>query len=601
MQVRELITRLGFEADTKAARKYEGAIKNVAKVARRAAVALGAVSGATTALVVQFSNASSETLAWSNRLGVASNRLQSLGFAAQQYQITNEALTDGLKELSLRTDEFTSTAAGPAQEAFERLGLTVEELNAVSGNTGELFDLVRGRVADIQDVAARQRIADELFGGQAGEQFSEFLQISGDELERLENLAGTVGAVVPREVLQRAREFSRETNTLQATVGGFGKILAAELLPAYSEFVERTQEFLQANADLIQQNIRRFVDGLVFSLRILISIVGDVVSIVNGAAQAIGGWERAISLLVSAFVTLAGLRLVKFIGSIARVLFSARTGAVLLAGAMAALAKTPLIAAFIALVFIAEDLLFWLNGQDSAIGRLIGSYDDFIKKVSEVADKFGPEIEVMKRQMRGLGNVIAGALTFDGERLLQGLFDLVDPMFQAGEELGRMLLNGLIDGVGGFFADLFLGKKTGSGMRQSDEQRFSGLLDPNAENEEFDEAVRRATPGPVPEQATERVDLERDRDIRDAARSVLEATQMINALNAGDQSDIANQQSVTTSSNRSVNVSADVSLQVPQGTSEQQQAALEQQTRELFDQEMDRIIYNSLWDFQVQE
>lgn len=601
MQVRELITRLGFEADTKAARKYEGAIKNVAKVARRAAVALGAVSGATTALVVQFSNASSETLAWSNRLGVASNRLQSLGFAAQQYQITNEALTDGLKELSLRTDEFTSTAAGPAQEAFERLGLTVEELNAVSGNTGELFDLVRGRVADIQDVAARQRIADELFGGQAGEQFSEFLQISGDELERLENLAGTVGAVVPREVLQRAREFSRETNTLQATVGGFGKILAAELLPAYSEFVKRTQEFLQANAELIQQNIRRFVDGLVFSLRILISIVGDVVSIVNGAAQAIGGWERAISLLVSAFVTLAGLRLVKFIGSIARVLFSARTGAVLLAGAMAALAKTPLIAAFIALVFIAEDLLFWLNGQDSAIGRLIGSYDDFIKKVSEVADKFGPEIEVMKRQMRGLGNVIAGALTFDGERLLQGLFDLVDPMFQAGEELGRMLLNGLFDGLGGFFADLFLGKKTGSGMRQPEEERFSGLLDPSAENEEFDEAVRRATPGPVPEQATERVDLERDRDIRDAARSVLEATQMINALNAGDQSDIANQQSVTTSSNRSVNVSADVSLQVPQGTSEQQQAALEQQTRELFDQEMDRIIYNSLWDFQVQE
>lgn len=566
MQVRELITRLGFEADTKAARKYEGAIKSVAKVARRAAVALGAVSGATTALVVQFSNASSETLAWSNRLGVASNRLQSLGFAAQQYQITNEALTDGLKELSLRTDEFTSTAAGPAQEAFERLGLTVEELNAVSGNTGELFDLVRGRVADIQDVAARQRIADELFGGQAGEQFSEFLQISADELERLENLAGTVGAVVPREVLQRAREFSRETNTLQATVGGFGKILAAELLPAYSEFVQRTQEFLQANADLIQQNIRRFVDGLVFSLRILISIVGDVVSIVNGAAQAIGGWERAISLLVAAFVTLAGLRLVKFIGSIASVLFRARTGAVLLAGAMAALAKTPLIAAFVALVFIAEDLLFWLNGQDSAISRLIGSYDDFIKKVSEVADKFGPEIEVMKRQMRGLGNVIAGALTFDGERLLQGLFDLMEPIYESGVELGRMLRDGLIDGLGGFLADLFLGKKTGSGMRQPDEQRFSGLQPISEDQMEsmrfFEQLANQAgpnalvnPPGPVPPGATD----------------------------------------------RNVNVRADVSLQVPQGTSEQQQAALEQQTRELFDQEMDRIIYNSLWDFQVQE
>lgn len=564
MQVRSLVTRLGFDADTQAARNYEGAIKSVAKVARRAAVAVGSISAATTALVVKFSNASSETLAWSNRLGIASSRLQSLGFAAQQYQITNEALTDGLKELSLRTDEFTSTAAGPAQEAFERLGLTVEELNAVSGNTGQLFDLVRGRVADIQDVAARQRIADELFGGQAGEQFAEFLQLSGDELRQLERLANTVGAVVPEEVLERARQFSRESLILRETISGFGNILAAELLPAYREFVMNTQQYLQANADLIKQNVRRFVEGLIFSLRMLLSILGDVASGVGRVVELIGGWERAISLLTAALVTFAGLKAVRLIGKVAGALWRARKAGLLLAGVMTALSKTALIAAFIALVILAEDIIYWLNDQDSVIGRLIGSYDDFKDKVAEVADKFGPDIETMKRQAKGLGDVIAGALTWDGERFISGLQDFMEPVYESGLELGRRLREGFTKGVGGFLSDFFLGEETASGMRQPGEQRYEGLQDiPNEEamrlfNQLADQAGPNALvnpPGPVPRGVTD----------------------------------------------RNVNVRADVSLQVPQGTSEEQRAALEQQTKELFDREMDRVIMNSLWDFQVQE
>jgi len=576
MQVRELVTRLGFDADTRAARNYEGAIKSVAKVARRAAVAVGSISAATTALVVQFSNASSETLAWSNRLGIASSRLQSLGFAAQQYQITNEALTDGLKELSLRTDEFTSTAAGPAQEAFERLGLTVEELNAVSGNTGQLFDLVRGRVADIQDVAARQRIADELFGGQAGEQFSEFLQISGDELQRLERLAGTVGAVVPRDVLERAREFSRQSNTLRATVLGFGKILAAELLPAYREFVERTQEYLTANADLIRQNIRQFVEGLVFSLRILVSVLGDIASGISSAVDFIGGWRRAISLLTAALVTFIGLNVAKVVAGIATALFRARTATVALTGAMALLAKTPLIAALIALVFLAEDVLFWLNGQDSVIGRLVGSYDDLKQSASDafdtvarkskpLTDQLAEDFGRLKRVSDELSFAIANAFTLDVPGIISNLNNVGNIMLDWVAQIGRDLLFTFTAQIPGWMRDLFgwgadnvpddargdpRQRGMDAGREALDNVRFlQQLADQSGPNALVN------PPGPVPRGVTD----------------------------------------------RNVNVRADVSLQVPQGTSEQQRAALEQQTKELFDREMDRVIMNSLWDFQVQE
>ncbi|MCB5411026.1 hypothetical protein H0485_13585 [Pseudogemmobacter sp. CC-YST710] len=39
-----------------------------------------------------------------------------------------DALTDGLKELNLRADEFVVTGGGSAAEAFERLGYSASEL-----------------------------------------------------------------------------------------------------------------------------------------------------------------------------------------------------------------------------------------------------------------------------------------------------------------------------------------------------------------------------------------------------------------------------------------------------------------------------------------
>jgi len=448
-------------------------------------VAVGSISAATTALVVQFSNASSETLAWSNRLGIASSRLQSLGFAAQQYQITNEALTDGLKELSLRTDEFTS-------------------------------------------------------------------------------------------VLERARQFSRESLILRETISGFGNILAAELLPAYREFVQNTQQYLQANADLIKQNIRRFVEGLIFSLRMLLSILGDVASGVGRVVELIGGWERAISLLVSALVTLAGLRIVKLIGAVAGVLWQAKRNAGLLGVAMALLGRTPLIAAFIALVFLAEDLIYWLNGQDSVIGRLFGSYGDLKKSASDaldtIAEKTGP---LRDRVMEDFGRIIdiskevldafVNIISFDPAGFIGNLSKIGDIMLGWLQQLGRDLVVTFTDQLPNWMRNLlgFAADKVPDDARGDPRQRGMEAGREALDNVRFlqqlaDQAGPNALvnpPGPVPRGVTD----------------------------------------------RNVNVRADVSLQVPQGTSEQQRAALEQQTKELFDREMDRVIMNSLWDFQVQE
>lgn len=54
--------------------------------------------------------------------GVSFKAFQQLKFVAEQNRVGVDALTDGLKELSLRADEFIQTGKGSAAEAFQRLG-----------------------------------------------------------------------------------------------------------------------------------------------------------------------------------------------------------------------------------------------------------------------------------------------------------------------------------------------------------------------------------------------------------------------------------------------------------------------------------------------
>lgn len=389
MQVRELVTRLGFDADTGAAKGYDGAIKSIRRTAVMATAAMGALSAASTGLLKHFVDASTETLSWSNRLGIATSELQRLQFAANKYSITNEALISGIKELSLRTDEFARGEGGQAGEAFERLGLSAGELNEVAGDTAELFELVRGRIRGIDDIAARQRIANELFGGQAGEQFTEFLGASADEIERLGDRAEQSGAVVPRDVLERAREFSRETGTLVATIGGLGKTVSAGLLPSYRSFVRLTQEWLDANGELIRQRINVYMEQARRGADLLRRGMSFILDIFRRAIGFIGGFEKAIRLAAITMGVLISAKIVM--------------GVIKLAGAMRALGvaslftgkamrRIPLVALAVGIAALIDDIWAFAEGNESALGRVIDSWDDFRARVDGFWDK--PEREV---------------------------------------------------------------------------------------------------------------------------------------------------------------------------------------------------------------
>jgi Phage-related minor tail protein. len=108
------------------------------------------------------------------RAGVAVEDFQRLSYVAAQNRVSVDALTDGLKELNLRADEFVLTGKGSGADAFQRLGYSASDLAKKLKDPSKLFLEIVGRLEHL-DKAAQIRIADEVFGGTGGERFVEML------------------------------------------------------------------------------------------------------------------------------------------------------------------------------------------------------------------------------------------------------------------------------------------------------------------------------------------------------------------------------------------------------------------------------------------
>ena len=163
--------------------------------------------------------------------GVSVEQFQELTYVSDQSRIGVDAMTDSLKELSLRADEFVVTGKGPAAEAFNRLGFTADQLKRKLQDPPKLLEEIADKAKDLDD-AARIRIFDEILGGTGAEQLTRLLSGGGDALRRLRQEARDSGAVLDAEVIRKAEELDRKFAALTTRLSNFGKGLAVGLADA---------------------------------------------------------------------------------------------------------------------------------------------------------------------------------------------------------------------------------------------------------------------------------------------------------------------------------------------------------------------------------
>ncbi|MGO4836435.1 phage tail tape measure protein, partial [Rhizobiaceae sp. 2RAB30] len=176
------------------------------------------------------------------RAGLSTKAFQEMKYVAEQNRIGVDSLVDGLKELSLRADEWIQTGSGPAAEAFQRLGYTAAELKEKLKDPSALFTEIIGKLGEL-DKAAQIRVADEVFGGTGGEKFVQLIEQGERGIRAQIQAANDLGIVIDDELIEKAAEIDRKFQAVATTVGSSLKSAIVEAADALSDFIARFQRF----------------------------------------------------------------------------------------------------------------------------------------------------------------------------------------------------------------------------------------------------------------------------------------------------------------------------------------------------------------------
>lgn len=171
------------------------------------------------------------------RAGLNVKAFQELKYVAEQNRIGVDSLTDGIKELNLRADEWIETGGGPAAESFARLGFTAEELKTKLKDPSALFTEIIGKLENL-DRAARIRIADEIFGGTGGEKFVQLIDRGEQAIRDQIKAANDLGVVLDEELIERADEVDRKFRAITTTIGTSLKKGIVEATSALQGFID---------------------------------------------------------------------------------------------------------------------------------------------------------------------------------------------------------------------------------------------------------------------------------------------------------------------------------------------------------------------------
>jgi len=434
MIVRELVTLLGFEVDDKKLKEFD---KEVTKVKSNLKLLVGAATAGAaglTAITLATANSADKFAKQAANIGFSTERLQELTLAGEFFGVAQQDMNSSLSAFNRRVGAAAEGNQAYAQ-AFRQLGIDIIDSNGALKSNDQLLRESISRLSDIDDTATRANIADKLFS-ESGRKLVGLFEAGLIGIDEAVQKVRDTGAIISNEDAKKAEEFKDLLGEVKLFITGARNALGTGLIPEVSRFVKQGLEWARANREIIQQNLEGAVRGIILALRILWSVLSTGFSILSRFVDAVGGAENAVRLLFIALGIMTGASIIRAIFVLVTSIKTVGTAALV---AQLKLLLIPIaIAAIIAgIALLIEDIFRWVNGQESAIERVLGDWDTF----KAVMRLIGQDI---RDAFREFGSDIAEFFSVDNLKTF-GLF-LVDgiltPLKQA-SKLANFLIEKL--------------------------------------------------------------------------------------------------------------------------------------------------------------
>jgi len=363
--VRELFAKLGLSVDAASfavADHMLGAVKSGLGLLVSGAARAGAEMRDVITRTVETASALNDT---SVALGVTTEALQELGYAAQLNGSSFEGMADGLRKLSIHM-EAAAEGGGEAAEVFRKLGVSVTEGGKLRAADAVLEDIAE-KFKAMPDGARKVATAIDLFG-KSGASLIPTLTVGREEIVKLREEARGLGVVMSKELIESGDSLGDTWDKLKFAADGLRYAIASPLLEPINEAVKAVIDWVKANRMLIAQRMRVLFDAMGTAIKAFgrgLLLVGRAIGYV------IDHWKLFAVLILS---TLAAIVLANAGAIISFLALQAVAVASAVASAAAwAAAAAPIlaIAALIALVVLAlEDIWVFLHGGESLFGKL---------------------------------------------------------------------------------------------------------------------------------------------------------------------------------------------------------------------------------------
>lgn len=170
------------------------------------------------------------------KLGVTTDFLQEMTFAAERNGMSSQALEMALQRVGRRIGEIANFGKGEAKDALDEMGISIVGAEGRFKDLEEILPEVADKLAQVTDRGRQLSLAQKLFDSE-GVQFVNVLGRGADALERLRREAHEVGYVMDEALIRKGAETNRQLETMWKVVDVQLNSALVDLGPVIQEVV----------------------------------------------------------------------------------------------------------------------------------------------------------------------------------------------------------------------------------------------------------------------------------------------------------------------------------------------------------------------------
>ncbi|MEM9378413.1 MAG: hypothetical protein AAGB93_00590 [Planctomycetota bacterium] len=220
----------------------------------------GAAGAAAFALVKSFADAGDNVAKTALRLGIGIEKLQEWRFAAESAGVSAQTFDMAMQRVGRRVAEAVA-GMGEARPALAALGVSATDASGRVRTLESLLPELADKLSAVESSSTRNALAMKLFDSE-GVALVQMLKDGSAGLDEMGRQARETGRIIGPEGVARSEAFKDALLRLHSSMLGVRRVIAEEILPAFTEFFGRLSSWLIEHRQTVSDFTSEFMAEL---------------------------------------------------------------------------------------------------------------------------------------------------------------------------------------------------------------------------------------------------------------------------------------------------------------------------------------------------